>query len=247
MAYVHAADRDLQAKGRIRPGQGANKLTGLVTGSTDKDGFADADFVIEAVFEEMSVKKQVFAEVEAVVSPECVLATNTSSLSITEMAADLEHPERVVGFHFFNPVAVMPLLEIIPGEQTDDPHSRRPSRSGKRCARPRSWSRTRRASSSTACWGASWASTPGSSTRAPGGHRRPRRGRGAGTDAAVSCCLGWSGPAIALHNSETLHRAFGDRFYVSPSLRGAWSSGQEAVRCPTRRCRWPRGRRTRWS
>ena len=76
--------------------------------------------MIEAVFEEMSVKQQVFAEVEAVVSAECVLATNTSSLSITEMAADLEHPERVVGFHFFNPVAVMPLLEIIPGEATDD-------------------------------------------------------------------------------------------------------------------------------
>ena len=68
----------------------------------------------------MSVKKQVFAEVEAVVSPECVLATNTSSLSVTEMAAELEHPERVVGFHFFNPVAVMPLLEIVRAERTDD-------------------------------------------------------------------------------------------------------------------------------
>ena len=73
-----------------------------------------------AVFEEMAVKQQVFAEVEAVVSSECVLATNTSSLSITQMASGLEHPERVVGFHFFNPVAVMPLLEIIPGEKTDD-------------------------------------------------------------------------------------------------------------------------------
>ena len=76
--------------------------------------------MIEAVFEEMSVKKAVFADVEKAVSPECILATNTSSLSITEMAADLEHPERVVGFHFFNPVAVMPLLEIVKGERTDD-------------------------------------------------------------------------------------------------------------------------------
>ena len=56
-----------------------------------------------------------FAELEAVVSAECVLATNTSSLSVTEMAADLAHPERVVGFHFFNPVAVLPLLEIVAG------------------------------------------------------------------------------------------------------------------------------------
>ena len=70
----------------------ANRYKALITGSTSKDGFADAEFVIEAVFEEMSVKKQVFADVEKAVSPECVLATNTSSLSITEMAADLEHP-----------------------------------------------------------------------------------------------------------------------------------------------------------
>ena len=76
--------------------------------------------MIEAVFEEMSVKQQVFAEVEAVVSAECVLATNTSALSVTEMASKLEHPERVVGFHFFNPVAVLPLLEIIRADKTDD-------------------------------------------------------------------------------------------------------------------------------
>jgi 3-hydroxyacyl-CoA dehydrogenase len=91
-----------------------------VRGSTDKRDFADADFILEAVFEDLGVKKQVFAEVEAVVSETCVLATNTSSLSVTAMAADLQHPERVVGFHFFNPVAVMPLLEIARAEQTDD-------------------------------------------------------------------------------------------------------------------------------
>ena len=64
-----------------------NRLKGLVTGSLSKDVFADADLVIEAVFEEMSVKQQVFAEVEAVVSPECVLATNTSSLPVTALAS----------------------------------------------------------------------------------------------------------------------------------------------------------------
>jgi 3-hydroxyacyl-CoA dehydrogenase len=66
------------------------------------------------------VKKQVWAEVEKIVSPECVLGTNTSSLSVTAMAADLQHPERVVGLHFFNPVAVMPLLEVVRAERTDD-------------------------------------------------------------------------------------------------------------------------------
>ncbi|HLO34807.1 MAG TPA: 3-hydroxyacyl-CoA dehydrogenase NAD-binding domain-containing protein, partial [Candidatus Deferrimicrobium sp.] len=120
VGYVHAEVDKLLGKGRINQDK-ANRFKGLVTGAIDKaEVFADADFVIEAVFEEMSVKKSVFADVEKVVSPECVLATNTSSLSITEMAADLEHPERVVGFHFFNPVAVMPLLEIVKGDATDD-------------------------------------------------------------------------------------------------------------------------------
>ena len=91
-----------------------------VTGTTSYDGFADCDLVLEAVFEELAVKKQVFAELEAVVGPDCILATNTSSLSVSELAGDREYPERVVGMHFFNPVAVMPLLELIRGERTDD-------------------------------------------------------------------------------------------------------------------------------
>ena len=119
VGYVHAELDKLAARGRLYQDT-LNRLKGLVTGSLSKDAFADADLVIEAVFEEMSVKQQVFAEVEAVVSPECVLATNTSALSITEMASKLEHPERVVGLHFFNPVAVLPLLEVVRAEQTDD-------------------------------------------------------------------------------------------------------------------------------
>jgi 3-hydroxyacyl-CoA dehydrogenase/enoyl-CoA hydratase/carnithine racemase len=119
VGYVHAELDKLAARGRLSA-DALNRLTGLVTGSLTKDAFADADLVIEAVFEEMSVKQQVFAEVEAVVSAECVLATNTSALSVTEMASKLEHPERVVGLHFFNPVAVLPLLEVVRAEQTDD-------------------------------------------------------------------------------------------------------------------------------
>jgi 3-hydroxyacyl-CoA dehydrogenase len=119
VGYVHAEVDKLLAKKRISP-DAANRTRALVTGSVSKEAFADADFVIEAVFEELNVKKQVFAEVEAIVSPECILATNTSSLSVTAMAADLVHPERLVGFHFFNPVAVMPLLEIVRAPKTDD-------------------------------------------------------------------------------------------------------------------------------
>ncbi|MDR6989332.1 3-hydroxyacyl-CoA dehydrogenase/enoyl-CoA hydratase/carnithine racemase [Paenarthrobacter nitroguajacolicus] len=119
VAYVHSEVDKMLAKKRIKP-DAANRTKALVTGSVSKAAFADADFVIEAVFEELHIKKQVFAEVEAIVSPECILATNTSSLSVTAMAEDLKHPERLVGFHFFNPVAVMPLLEIVRAPKTDD-------------------------------------------------------------------------------------------------------------------------------
>ncbi|SDO54818.1 3-hydroxyacyl-CoA dehydrogenase NAD-binding domain-containing protein [Actinacidiphila guanduensis] len=120
VGYVHTEVDKLLAKGRIGQDK-ANRLKALVTGHLDKAAaFGDADFVIEAVFEELGVKQKVFAELEAVVRPDAILATNTSSLSVSEMAARLEHPERVVGFHFFNPVAVLPLLEIVRGSATDD-------------------------------------------------------------------------------------------------------------------------------
>ncbi|WP_457971779.1 3-hydroxyacyl-CoA dehydrogenase NAD-binding domain-containing protein [Arthrobacter sp. D1-17] len=119
VGYVHAEVEKLLGKKKISQ-EAADRTKALVTGSVSKDGFGDADFVIEAVFEELNVKKQVFADLEAVVSPDCILATNTSSLSVTAMAAGLQHPERLVGFHFFNPVAVMPLVEIVRARRTDD-------------------------------------------------------------------------------------------------------------------------------
>lgn len=119
VGYVHGEIDKLLGKKRLSP-DAANRLKALVSGSIDKSAFAKTDFVIEAVFENLDVKKKVFAEVEEFVSAETILATNTSSLSITKMAADLKHPERVVGFHFFNPVAVLPLLEVVKGEKTDD-------------------------------------------------------------------------------------------------------------------------------
>jgi 3-hydroxyacyl-CoA dehydrogenase/enoyl-CoA hydratase/carnithine racemase len=119
VSYVHGELDKLLGKKKLSQ-EAADRTKALVTGSVSKELFADADFVIEAVFEELNVKKQVFAEVEAVVSTSCILATNTSSLSVTAMAADLQHPERLVGFHFFNPVAVMPLLEVVRAPKTDD-------------------------------------------------------------------------------------------------------------------------------
>ncbi|MDT3343860.1 3-hydroxyacyl-CoA dehydrogenase NAD-binding domain-containing protein [Microbacterium aquilitoris] len=119
VAYIHDEIGKLEAKGRL-DGDTANKLRALVTGTTDKSAYADCDFVIEAVFEEVGVKQSVFAEIEAVVAEDAILATNTSSLSVEEIGAKLAHPERLVGFHFFNPVAVMPLIEVVRTPLTSD-------------------------------------------------------------------------------------------------------------------------------
>jgi len=119
LEYIRDEIDALRDKGRISADE-ANRLRALVTGTTDLADFADADWVIEAVFEELSVKQQVFAAAEQHISPEAVLATNTSSLSVDRIAEGLQHPERVVGFHFFNPVAVMPLLEVVNAAKTDE-------------------------------------------------------------------------------------------------------------------------------
>ena len=107
------------ARGRLDHEQ-AVSLAALATGTMSYDGFEDCDLVIEAVCEELDVKRQVFGELEEAVSDECVLATNTSALSVTAMGESLEHPERLVGMHFFNPVALMPLVELVRTPETDD-------------------------------------------------------------------------------------------------------------------------------
>jgi len=96
----------------------ANLKMHQITGTTDYSGFQDADIVVEAIVENMQVKKTVLAELEDHISKDAIIASNTSALSITEMQKDLKHPERFVGMHFFNPVNMMPLVEVIPGEKT---------------------------------------------------------------------------------------------------------------------------------
>lgn len=234
VGYVHGEVDKLLAKGRVSPDK-ANRLKTLVTGSTSKDGFADADFVIEAVFEEMSVKKTVWAEVEAIVSPECVLATNTSSLSITEMAADLKNPERVVGFHFFNPVAVMPLLEIIKGENTDEATLATAFATGKALRKTTILVKD----------------SPSFIVNRLLGRFMGEVARvvDEGTPIEVAdrafaglapmppfVLLGLVGPAIALHNNETLAKAFPDRFYVSDNLRRVVEAKKPAIYV------WPEGK-----
>lgn len=119
VAWIHHEIAELKTKGRISSDE-ANRLTALVTGTTDKADFASCDWVIEAIFEELAAKQSVFAEVEKYITPETILATNTSSLSVEQIGAKLKNPERVVGFHFFNPVAVMPLIEVVRTPHTTD-------------------------------------------------------------------------------------------------------------------------------
>lgn len=238
VSYVHTEIDKLLGKKRVSPDQ-ANRLKALVSGSLTKDAFADADFVIEAVFEEISVKKQVFAEVEAVVPETTVLATNTSSLSITEMAADLKHPERVVGFHFFNPVAVLPLLEIVRAEKTDDASLATAFAVAKQLKK-----------SSVLVADAPAFVVNRVLTRFMGEIIKAvdegtpievadRATESLGLPMSPMLLLQLVGPAVALHVSETLYAAFPDRFYVSPNLRRLvaagkgsfynWDTGQQQV------------------
>jgi 3-hydroxyacyl-CoA dehydrogenase/enoyl-CoA hydratase/carnithine racemase len=215
--YVRGQIDKMVGRGRMDEGTAA-KLRGLVTGSVDTSVFADADFVIEAVFEELEVKKQVWAELEKIVTPETVLATNTSSLSVTAMAADLEHPERVVGFHFFNPVAVLPLVEIIKGERTDDATLATAFAVGKELKKscvlvkdaPAFVVNRLLTRLTSAVFAAIDAGTPLDVVDAAldplGLPMRP------------IALLQLVGPAVTHHVSGTLHAAFPDRFAVSPNL-----------------------------
>ena len=109
----------LVGKGRLGEGK-ARFLGSLVTAGDGVEAYTGCDLVLEAIFEELALKQELFAALERVVSPECLLVTNTSALSVKTMGEELDHPERVVGLHFFNPVAVLPLVEVVRTPATDD-------------------------------------------------------------------------------------------------------------------------------
>ena len=95
-----------------------DRLAGLLSGGIDYAGFSRADLVIEAVFEELELKRRVLAEVEAATRPDTIFASNTSTIPIRDISAESRRPDRVLGMHFFSPVEKMPLLEVIPTEAT---------------------------------------------------------------------------------------------------------------------------------
>ncbi len=225
LAYVRDDLAKQVAKGRLTQDK-ANRLAALVSGSTDTSVFSDADFVIEAVFENLEVKKQVFAQLESVVSDTCVLATNTSSLSVTAMAADLDHPERVVGFHFFNPVAVMPLLEIARAEQTDDATLATAFAVGRTLKKTCVLVKDAPAFVVNRLLNRYM----GEIVRAVDEGTPPAVADAAsnvmGLPMSPFALIELVGPAVAFHVSETMHDAFPDRFYVSENLRTMVESGR---------------------
>src|SRR6266487_1049013 len=105
---------------KVEKGQVDSFDIGLLSLTTDLSAFADCDVVIEAIVEELEPKRELFAELERVCRPDAVLATNTSALSVTEIAGATSTPERVVGMHFFNPAPLMPLVEIVRAELSSD-------------------------------------------------------------------------------------------------------------------------------
>ncbi|MHB8296395.1 MAG: 3-hydroxyacyl-CoA dehydrogenase NAD-binding domain-containing protein [Acidimicrobiales bacterium] len=231
VAYVRSELSKLHARGRLSDGAEA-KLSQMVSGSRSLDAFADADLVIEAVFEELDVKRQVFSEVEKVVGDECILATNTSSLSVGAMGTTLANPGRLVGLHFFNPVAVLPLVEVVRAGGTDD------------------------ATVATAAWVVAKLKKSAvlvrdapafvvnrlltrllsEVTRAIDDGMPLQEADGAfaplGLPMTPLTLLGLVGPAVALHVAESLAAWAPERFYVSPNLRALVRAGKAGVYLP---------------
>ena len=228
IGYLAAEIDKLLSKGRISPDE-ANRLRALISGTTELVDYADCDFVLEAVFEEMSIKKQVLADLEKHVSDSCVLATNTSSLSVTQMAADLDHPQRVVGFHFFNPVAVLPLVEIVRGPDTDQ----------ETLATAFQLAKSLKKSAVLVRDAAGFvvnrlllrlmaeifaAVDEGTPVEVADAALRPL-----GLPMSPYVLLQLVGPAVALHVVENLHAALGDRFPVSGNLQALVAAGRPGI------------------
>ncbi|UED87068.1 3-hydroxyacyl-CoA dehydrogenase NAD-binding domain-containing protein [Streptomyces profundus] len=229
VGWVHEQLDMLLLKGRLSQ-DAANRLKALVTGSLDKaEAFSDADFVIEAVFEEIGVKQRVFAELEAVVPEHAILATNTSSLSVTEMASQLKHPERVVGFHFFNPVAVLPLLEIVRAERTDDASLATAFKVAKELKKSAVLVKDAPAfvvnRILTRFMGeVLGAIDEGTPVEVADGALAPL-----GLPMSPMVLLELVGPAVAHHVAGTLHEAFPDRFAVSENLGRVVTAGKRTL------------------
>jgi len=205
--------------------ESANRLALLISGSSDQNVFAGCDFIIEAIFEELSLKQELFKKLESIVSSECVLATNTSSLSVERMSEGLNNPERVVGFHFFNPVAVMPLLEVARTSKTDDATTATAIAVGKELKK-----------TMIICKDAPGfvvnrllTRFMGEITDAVDEGTSPEVAdnamRSIGFPMSPFQLLDLVGPGVALHVSQTLHANLGERYRISPTMAAMVKEG----------------------
>ena len=224
MTGVQTCALPILSKKRMRPEE-AGWLKNILTGSTDKKDFAPCDFIIEAVFEEMELKRKLFSELEEVISPECILATNTSSLSVSNMSDHLKNPERVIGFHFFNPVAVMPLLEIARTPHTDDATTATAVVIGKELKKTMVIVKDAPAFVVNRLL----MRFMGEITDALDEGTSPEVADSAMTPLGLPMSsfelLGLVGPGVALHVAQTLNATLGERYKVSPTIERLVKNG----------------------
>ena len=224
VAYVRAEIVKLVDKGRITQ-DAANRLTELVSGSIDPQVFHDCDFVIEAIFEEMSVKQKLFTQLETIISPECVLATNTSSLLVEEMSKHLSHPERVVGFHFFNPVALMPLLEVARTQYTNDESVATAIAVGKELKKTMIIVKDAPGFVVNRLLSIFWGEITDAADEGTPFDVADNSMAPLGLPMTPFALFGLVGPGVALHVSQILRKTLGDRFSVSPNMKSIVDAG----------------------
>ncbi len=211
----------LVARGRLNEDK-ARFLSSITTGGTTYDGFADCDLVLEAVVEEMGVKQAVFSELREIVKPECVLATNTSSLSVTEMGAD-------VGMHFFNPVALMPLVELIRTPDTDDAEVATAYEMTRKLGKTPVLVRDAPAFVVNRLLTRMTTVVVGALEHGNSVEEADAAIMRLGLPMAPSVLLQMVGPRVANHVLHTLHGAYPDRFPLSPTLDNYADGSDEIV------------------
>jgi 3-hydroxyacyl-CoA dehydrogenase/enoyl-CoA hydratase/carnithine racemase len=226
-ASIEAELAGLVAKGRYDEGK-ARFLGSLVRTTTGRAEFAGCDLVLEAVFEELDLKREVFAELEGIVTQDCVLATNTSALSVTAMAAGLRHPERVVGMHFFNPVALLPLVEIVRGEQTDDATAATAFELAMKLRKRPLLVKDAPAFVVNRILTRLLSVVLAALERGNSIEEADEAILRLGLPMAPSVLLQMVGPRVALHVLETLHEAYPDRFPLSQTLAN-YAEGREKI------------------
>ncbi len=203
------------------------EITGRIAGTTDYGGFGDVDFVVEAVPERMEIKQAVFAELDAATPGHAILASNTSALSVSEMAEVTSRPDRVVGLHFFIPASVMRLVEVVEGEETSEEtlqatanFAQKIRKTAVRCVDSPGFVVNRILMSAGS---EIWRVTEEENLDVKEVDKEVQESKAA--PMGPFYLADWVGLDTALHTAEHLKDSFGDRFYVSSRMKELVDSG----------------------